>query len=210
MFSYIVDARLPTSCSFRCAAITSSTCLQQNKLLKDYSNKNTEAPTGAYTNSSWKSIPIGPLAQHAVQNSIFICSIAVHTLSSTLVLRKYMCKFLSFIFTTLHECWMRVLNQNLIWQGSFRLFTRDWKSCFSFFLEGQVVVTYCIPACVFLISQYGESVSIIILSTGTPLMTSKFSIVLSEQPLIPALHHTPQSQCPQNVTGSLWWSASTI
>jgi hypothetical protein len=69
-------------------------------------------------------------------------------------------------------------------------------------LEGQVVVTYCIPACVFLISQYGESVSIIILSTGTPLMTSKFSIVLSEQPLIPALHHTPQSQCPQNVTGS--------
>lgn len=40
-------------------------------------------------------------------NLHLVISIAVHTISCTLVLRKYMCKFLSFIFTTLHECWIR-------------------------------------------------------------------------------------------------------
>jgi len=35
-------------------------------------------------------------------------------------------------------------------------------------------------------SQYGESVSIINLSTGMPRRTSRFSLVFREQPLTPA------------------------
>lgn len=39
----------------------------------------------------------------------------------------------------------------------------------------------------FLISQYGESVSIIILSTGMHFTTSRFSGVFREQPFIPII-----------------------
>lgn len=72
-------------------------------------------------------------------------------------------------------------------QGSFRPLTMHSWSYFSFFLEGHVDLTNPIPAWVFLISQYGESVSIIILSTGIPFTTSRFSVVFNEQPFKPAM-----------------------
>lgn len=74
-------------------------------------------------------------------------------------------------------------------QGSLRPFTVESGSYFSFFLDGQTDFTSLIPAWVFLISQYGESVSIIILSAGIPCRTSRFSLVFREYSLIPALVH---------------------
>lgn len=72
-------------------------------------------------------------------------------------------------------------------QGSFLPLTIHSWSYFSFFLEGHREFTKPIPAWVLLISQYGESVSIIILSIGMPLTTSRFSALFSEQPFTPAI-----------------------
>lgn len=69
--------------------------------------------------------------------------------------------------------------------GSLRPLTMHSCSYFSFFLEGHKDFTKLIPAWVFFISQYGESVSIMSLSTGIPLKTSRFSAVFSEQPFTP-------------------------
>ena len=63
-----------------------------------------------------------------------------------------------------------------------------------FFLStlGNFVLMYFEPACVFLISQYGQSVSIINLSSGTNFATSRFSSVLREQPFNPI--YNPRSR----------------
>ena len=89
---------------------------------------------------------------------------------------------------TLNRLWQSTRENkitNRTKQGSLRPFTRHSWSYFSFFLEGQTDFTKLIPAWVFLISQYGESVSIIILSIGMPLTTSRFSVVFREQPFTP-------------------------
>lgn len=70
-------------------------------------------------------------------------------------------------------------------QGSLRPLTMHSGSYLSFFLNCHDDCTYFIPACVFLISQYGESVSIISRSRGIPFTMSRFSAVLREQPFRP-------------------------
>ncbi len=65
-------------------------------------------------------------------------------------------------------------------QGSFRLLTRQSAFNFSFLVEGNLVFTYLYPACDGLISHQGQSVSIISLSIGIDLITSKLSSVFME------------------------------
>lgn len=73
----------------------------------------------------------------------------------------------------------------MIVHGSFRPFTRHSILCFFLSALPYVVFTWHLLAWVFLIPQYGLSVSIIIRSTGTTFRASRFSSVFREHPLIP-------------------------